>query len=383
MMYKSSIAMAAAMLSASVVNAHVEMIKPVPYGSSSLDNSPLLANGDDFPCKLRDGVYDPPETPNPPMAIGETQTLQLMGSAVHGGGSCQISLTKDMQPTAESEWMVIHSIEAGCPASIPGNFAENAERRNPDFKYTIPEGISPGKYTLAWTWFNKVGNREMYMNCAPITVKSNSAKRNEEMQSKRESNFPSMFVANIGNGCTTKEGVDVRFPEPGDSVDENNGNLKEPPQNCRTGSSSGGSNSGNSGNSGSSPDTPKPAPEPQPQPQPEPEPETPSAPEPETPEEPAPEEPSTPAPETPETPSAPSGSGDALSGSCSTEGEWNCIGGSSYQRCASGTWSAAQPLSAGTSCQTGQGAELSMVDSRRVRNRDIHSRRRSIGSQHA
>lgn len=409
MMYKSYLAMAAAMLSVSTVNGHMELLTPHPYGPDTLDNSPLYEDGGDFPCKQRAGVYAPPESENI-MAVGEKQTLSFLGSAVHGGGSCQVSLTEDLEPTVDSTWKVIHSIEGGCPANVEGNLPENAYGRDAStFDYKIPDSIAPGKYTLAWTWFNRVGNREMYMNCAPITVTGPSKKRyaptpkeqhvNAPMSKRQD--LPDMFVANI-NGCMTEEGVDIRFPSPGNSVvregktkylqtdgqstcvdpSSPNGNSPEPPSSPPGLDGNGGSNSPPSANN------PKPDPKPETPAQPvddapEPEPETPK-PEPETPE----PEPETPEPE-PETPSEPtvpdtSGDGSALSGSCSVEGEWNCVGGSSFQRCASGTWSAAQPLADGTSCEAGQGVELKMVDSKRsVHGRDLHSRRRSIGSRHA
>jgi hypothetical protein len=52
------------------------------------------------------------------------------------------------------------------------------------------------------------------------------------------------------------------------------------------------------------------------------------------------------------------GSGTAQTGACTTEGLWNCIGGSSFQRCASGSWSASQQMAAGTTCQAGQSMNL-------------------------
>lgn len=51
------------------------------------------------------------------MAVGSQQTLSFTGSAVHGGGSCQLSLTKDLKPTKDTDFRVILSIEGGCPAS--------------------------------------------------------------------------------------------------------------------------------------------------------------------------------------------------------------------------------------------------------------------------
>ena len=207
-------------------SAHMVITKPAPYGSP--DNGPIEASGSNFPCKSTSNANGPITE----MAIGAPQQLELMGSAVHGGGSCQISLTKDNPATKQSKWMVIHSIEGGCPArSQPGNFKENETAKNPDkYDYKIPEGIAPGTYTLAWTWFNLVGNREMYMNCANVKVTGGSSKRdtyhNEtyavpELSERDTPSFPDLFIANVPTSdCKTEEGVNVKFPDPGKSVEQ-------------------------------------------------------------------------------------------------------------------------------------------------------------------
>jgi hypothetical protein len=141
----------------------MEITSPVPYGKSTLNNFPLAADGSDFPCKQRTGVYDAEGASNT-MPIGSTQTLAFIGTAVHGGGSCQISVTYDQNPTKSSTWKVIHSIEGGCPArnqvgNLPG---DSATAPAPDkYSYTIPASLPTGTATLAWTWHNKIGNREM------------------------------------------------------------------------------------------------------------------------------------------------------------------------------------------------------------------------------
>ncbi|KAJ6185485.1 hypothetical protein N7519_006786 [Penicillium mononematosum] len=372
----------AALMGASMVNAHMIMSSPTPYSKDTLNNSPLAADGSDFPCKLRDNAFEAPETETI-IAIGESHPLTFIGSATHGGGSCQISLTTDLKPSKSSEWKVIKSFEGGCPANVEGNMSGGPDTPDPyTFDFKIPEGIEAGKYTLAWTWFNRIGNREMYMNCAPITVSALP----EDLE-KRSSNFPPMFVANV-NGCTTKESVDIRFPQPGDNVEHKGqpGNLAaEGSEACTgtptfggsgitvsAGSSSSGSDSGSSSSgSASSGSSSAPAegasaavsvsiaPVPESTPS--------SAPEPVSSTAPAPAPATTSSSSRSETGSDSGSVSGGLTGSCSTEGQWNCISGTAFQRCASGTWSVAQPMSTGTQCNAGQSEELVVSASKKAR----------------
>ncbi|OJJ48958.1 hypothetical protein ASPZODRAFT_60375 [Penicilliopsis zonata CBS 506.65] len=417
------LAAVAAMLAISAVDAHMIMSRPYPYGQSTLNNSPLDADGSDFPCKLRGSTtYEAPSESND-FEIGVSQLLSFIGSATHGGGSCQISLTTDMEPSKSSSWSVIKSFEGGCPANVDGNLSGGAETPDPyTFNFTIPAGISPGNYTLAWTWFNRIGNREMYMNCAPITVYSgssssaspskravsNTAKKADTVE--KRTTYPTMFVANI-NGCTTTEGYDIRFPDPGDVVefDGEPSNLQASGAAACTGVSTpwgGSSATAASGASSSTAAAVAPAAvtsavggggteiavtssvataasEPT----------STSA---------AWEEPSSvpsqtaaviTSASTPTSSSSASSSSSSstssgvLTGSCSTEGEWNCIEGTSFQRCASGEWSAVEEMAAGTECTTGQSDELSVsavaVASAAVKARStprfLHRRRESHG----
>lgn len=202
-------AAAVSSLLASTVNAHMVITSPVPYGQDSLNNSPLENDGSDFPCKQRSGVYDVSKMNEIP--VGVPQKLSFKGGATHGGGSCQLSVTLDKEPTKDSEWKVIHTILGGCPNSAAGN-ANGAPTYdgNPSFEYSMPKGMPNGQYTLAWTWFNKIGNREMYMNCAPITV-TGGADNNDVYNS-----LPDMFVINLPREeCETAESEDFVFPSPG------------------------------------------------------------------------------------------------------------------------------------------------------------------------
>lgn len=73
-----------------------------------------------------------------------------------------------------------------------------------------------------------------------------------------------------------------------------------------------------------------------------------------------------PAPANSDAPST--GGGDASGGSsytagiaCEQDGQWNCIGGKQFQRCASGRWSPAMAMAAGTSCSPGLTMNMAIV----------------------
>ncbi|ROW01231.1 hypothetical protein VMCG_05913 [Cytospora schulzeri] len=192
---------------------HMIMKTPMPYGQ--LDNSPLSSSGSNYPCKVTsdpatfystDGIIS-----QNTMVAGESQTLSFEGSAVHGGGSCQLAITNDMQPSASTSWRVILSIESGCP-STDGSGPST-------YNYTIPAETEPGQYSFAWTWISKLaGQPEYYMNCAPITVTAGSSSKTK----RDDVSYPELFVANLEsiNSCKTTSGTDVVFPDPGPNVEK-------------------------------------------------------------------------------------------------------------------------------------------------------------------
>ncbi|KAL6704429.1 hypothetical protein ACN47E_008281 [Coniothyrium glycines] len=201
---------------ASSVAAHMTINYPVPYGKDTLNSSPLEAG--DFPCKQRAGVYDVTEMNQ--WNAGETKEVSFKGSAVHGGGSCQFSITTDMEPTEQSQWKVITSAIGGCPSNVTGNLPEDPNGNGAaTFPVTMPDNIPDGTYTFAWTWLNKVGNREFYMNCAPLQVGSGSGQGSTASASEALSALPDMFVANLpATECTTSEGQDFNYPNPGQTI---------------------------------------------------------------------------------------------------------------------------------------------------------------------
>jgi hypothetical protein len=300
--------LAAILAMATATSAHMTMQSPVPYGPKP-NNSPLLADGSDFPCKVGPGGSYAVTTMNE-WTVGADVTLTYdFGTATHGGGSCQISVTKDKSPTPQSVWKVIHSLEGGCVTTDPGN---NGAINTIPFK--VPAELPEGELTMAWTWFNKVGNRELYMNCAPINVSGGSGEGFDDL--------PDMAVANVGGPCTTTENFDYTFANPGKSVSKSGtGPYKEL---CGGAASTGGS---------SSPPPPAAA----------------SA---DTPKAPAAAAPAAPAAPAAQAPKAPSTGGSA-GGSCSEEGAIVCSGEDMFGICSGGS-AVFQPVAAGTKCSNGQ-----------------------------
>lgn len=125
---------------------------------------------------------------------------RLVGSAPHNGGSCQLSLSYDNG----ASFKVIKSIIGNCPVQTSWDF-------------TVPTSVPTGEDVLfAWSWINKTGNREMYMNCARVNIENDDYAASE---TSFES-LPAMFRANIfSDTCLVDENVDVVYPNPGEQVE--------------------------------------------------------------------------------------------------------------------------------------------------------------------
>ncbi|ORY58566.1 uncharacterized protein BCR38DRAFT_327089, partial [Pseudomassariella vexata] len=222
----------------SIASSHVILESPRPFKFAAYGPAnPITEDGADFPCKIPPGVTKLEIDGSPTeMAIGETQTASFTGKAVHGGGSCQFSVTEGFEPTKSSVWKVIHSIEGGCPKANEGGNLNDGE--TPDkYDFTIPDGITPGEWTFAWTWVARIGGdpAEFYMNCAPIVA--TAGKKAESRESKeridhvsKRAGFPGLFMTNMGevsDGCSVadiqKQNKAISFPHPGDSVEHPEG----------------------------------------------------------------------------------------------------------------------------------------------------------------
>ncbi|KKY32071.1 putative glycoside hydrolase [Diaporthe ampelina] len=367
---------AAVLALSGATSAHMIMANPKPYGSP--DNSPLTASN--YPCKLSGDpatFYSTDGLSNTATA-GESVKMSFTGSAVHGGGSCQVALSTDMQPSASTRWSVILSIEGGCPSKDGSSPSE--------YDVKIPADIPAGDYSYAWTWTSKLsGQPEYYMNCAPLTIQGGSGSKRRAMNIHQRADaldaYPPLAVYNLAdiNSCKSVLSSSPQYPVPGDNVEKLA--TSDPAfaditgDNCFAtgvtydgssssgGSSDSGSSSGSSGSGSGSGSATTPAAAPSATGSPSGfatsvAPATTSA--------------AAAAPATPTGSGSSSGSGSSGSstggGSC-TEGQSECSSdGTSYKMCvAGGEWSASMSVAAGTKCTPGTSSSLAIVATKQRR----------------
>ncbi|KAF8862279.1 hypothetical protein BDZ45DRAFT_687020 [Acephala macrosclerotiorum] len=204
---------------------HMEMTFPPPFRSKNNPyavaaqvveynmTSPLNNYIDPqaiFPC--RGALVDlgkPAGTSVATWTQGSSVNFTLSGTANHDGGTCQAALSND----AGKSWYVVKTYY-GCPQGA-GNF-----------QLDVPSDTPTGASVFAWIWYNNVGNRELYMNCASITITAGSGGLAPKVAFSAR---PDLLVANIGNGCSAVEPYDITVPNPGPDVVQLGTKAQEPP----------------------------------------------------------------------------------------------------------------------------------------------------------
>ena len=193
-----------------LVSAHIQLVWPLPFRSAKDPDSqqkdydmtsPLSADGSNFPCK---GYHmDDSKRSTATYQAGDDYNMTLSGSATHGGGSCQLSLSYDEGTT----FKVIKSMIGGCPLES-------------SYQFKIPDFAPSGNALFAWSWINHSGNREFYMNCAQVEIENPSSGNEGSLD-----RLPNIWVANLDsvNDCRVPEGTDVVYPNPGEYVEYGDG----------------------------------------------------------------------------------------------------------------------------------------------------------------
>ena len=154
---------------AATVSAHMQMSSPYPIRSPLNPNgdeskkdysytSPLDASGSNFPCK---GYQTDAFVSVATYTAGSEYGMSLSGSATHGGGSCQLSLSYDGGETFQAfqSWM------GGCP-----------DHGQLTMDFTMPADAPSGQAILAWTWINHSAETSMRIQARPTNGGTRSCK---------------------------------------------------------------------------------------------------------------------------------------------------------------------------------------------------------------
>ncbi|KAK9760405.1 hypothetical protein K7432_015590, partial [Basidiobolus ranarum] len=167
--------------------AHMEMIQPPPRHSKynpTFQGTPdynMVNPLGTFPCK----GYEQGNVVQTVQA-GSAISVKINGIATHNGGHCQFAISYDGGKT----FAVLSTIYSNCIIS------------SLDYSVTIPSTAGASKNVIfAWTWINKIGNREYYMNCADIEITGSS---------DGYITGPSLLVVNLPGYTTIPE-----FPQDG------------------------------------------------------------------------------------------------------------------------------------------------------------------------
>ncbi|KAJ1663936.1 hypothetical protein IW140_003802 [Coemansia sp. RSA 1813] len=152
------------------------LLFPCPRYSPKSKDCPALPAGQqlDYSMTSPIGTNDPLckhtvpyAKPSETWTAGQSITITFEGSAIHGGGHCQWSISYDGGKT----FVVLYQVLGNC-------FTGNSGGANAGYPYTfkLPSDLPSSDHAVfAWSWVNAVGNREFYMNCADVAIKGSSA----------------------------------------------------------------------------------------------------------------------------------------------------------------------------------------------------------------
>ncbi|KAJ9061955.1 hypothetical protein DSO57_1015597 [Entomophthora muscae] len=171
--------------------AHMALTEPAPrrsihhpgYTWENKDYDIISPLGGSFPFPCRGAPVGPVYKA---YKAGSNIDIHIDGIAKHKGGHCQFSMTYD-----QVNFAVLKTIMGDCIISTV------------HYQVAIPKDAPNGNATFAWTWFNKIGNREMYMNCVDIEITDGSD--NGSIKGKK------MVVANLPGYPIFPEGFETDY----------------------------------------------------------------------------------------------------------------------------------------------------------------------------
>lgn len=110
--------------------------------------------------------------------------VTLEGTAVHGGGHCQFGISYD-----DRNFVVLKTVLSNCLLD------------SMSYSFMIPEDARGQGVTVFWTWINRIGNREYYMECTDITVNTNGDRtdiRGKELLIVNQPGYPTVPEWEVG-----------------------------------------------------------------------------------------------------------------------------------------------------------------------------------------
>ncbi|KAF9283999.1 hypothetical protein BGZ68_004963 [Mortierella alpina] len=167
---KLSLCTLALLAIATLSEAHVGVKYPCVRGSP-LKGCPAPSNGQpiDYDLNAPIGVHGSRNKPfcktttasttRTSVTAGQTLKTEYSIGAAHGGGHCQWALSYDNGKT----WVVIKTMIRECLRNVNGGGSYSVPVK-------IPKTAPSGKAIFMWLWNNAIGNRELYSNCADITI---------------------------------------------------------------------------------------------------------------------------------------------------------------------------------------------------------------------
>lgn len=170
-------------------NAHISMSFPISRKNKLSEyyrnindvnyniRSPLYTDTDKFTFPCKGFPVGPPTTTYNSNSI----TVKLEGTAIHGGGHCQFGISYD-----NKNFIVLKTVLNSCLLD------------SMSYTFKLPNNAPGGNLTVFWTWINRIGNREYYMECADVTV-NNGVFGNTIIKGKE------LVIANILNHPTIPE----------------------------------------------------------------------------------------------------------------------------------------------------------------------------------
>jgi hypothetical protein len=110
--------------------------------------------------------------------------VTLEGTAVHGGGHCQFGISYD-----DRNFVVLKTVLTNCLLD------------SMSYSFQIPEDTRGKGVTVFWTWINRIGNREYYMECTDVTVNTDGNRtdiRGKELLIVNQPGYPTVPEWEVG-----------------------------------------------------------------------------------------------------------------------------------------------------------------------------------------